>query len=537
MAKVQVISIQGTREIPLGEYNRIGRQPGNEIQILDRIVSKEHAVIFKKGEKYFIRDMGSLNGTYIRNERITEAQLNHLDTIMLGSTKIVFFEEDEEKQVSPEVMVGDEGAESYIQSKFDASAQDRFVSEAAIQDIEALRRDYEKLRIAYEIQKAIGVEMDLRRLLEKILGEAFNNLNADRGAILLFDEQGVLKPVVIKTRRQEANAEIRLSSTIINTVISQKVAVLSSDAMFDSRFQTSKSIMMEGIRSSMAVPIMRYGELLGMMYLDSKVATGSFTERDLQIFSTIASQAATFITNIQMAKKLEQEAITREKFSRLLSPNLVEQLISGELAVEKGGKKTEVTVLFADIRGFTPMTESTPPQQVVELLNDYFERMVEIIFQNEGTLDKFIGDEIMVIWGAPVAQPDHAYRAVITACEMQKELERMNHERETKGLFPIKVGIGICSGEAIAGYMGSTKKMEYTVIGDTVNVASRLCDLAAPMEILISDATYQMVKELIMVEPRNPIPIKGKREPMRTYRVIQPDEEKTVSFPTGGRFS
>jgi adenylate cyclase len=531
MAKVQVISIHGTRDIPLVEYNRIGRQPGNEIQILDRIVSKEHAVIFKKDNKFFIRDLNSLNGTYLRNERITEVPLQHLDTIMLGSTKIIYYEEEESADRHLEVKVGDEASESYIHSRFDASVQDRFVSEASIQDIASLRQDYEKLRVAYEIQKSIGSEMDMERLLAKILSEAFNHLRADRGAILLIDEDGVLRPKVLKTNREDTD-EIRLSSTIINSVISQKVAVLSSDAMVDSRFQTSKSIMMEGIRSSMAVPIMRYGELLGMMYLDSKVATGAFTERDLQIFSAIAAQTATFLTNIQMAKKLEQEAITREKFSRLLSPNLVDQLVSGKLEVAKGGRKMPVTVLFADIRGFTPLTERTPANEVVDILNEYFERMVEIIFRHEGTLDKFIGDEIMAVWGAPVAQPDHAVQAVLTAWEMQKDLDALNAERAAKGLFSIKVGVGLCSGEVIAGYMGSTKKMEYTVIGDTVNVAARLCSLAGPMDVIIAESTYALTHAFIQTEPLKPIQVKGKSEPMKTFRVLGPEDEVTISFPS-----
>lgn len=533
MAKVEVISIHGTRDITLLEYNRIGRQPGNEIQVLDRIVSKEHAIIFKKDDKFHIRDLNSLNGTYIRNERISEVVLQHLDTIMLGSTKIIFYEDEAESKIQPNVKVGDEAAESYIHSRFDASAQDRFISESNLQDINALRQDYEKLRVAYEIQKSIGSEMDMDRLLNKIINEAFNHLKADRGAILLIDDDGVLRPKAIKTNKQETE-EIRLSSTIINSVISQKVAILSSDAMVDSRFQTSKSIMMEGIRSSMAVPIMRYGELLGMMYLDSRVATGAFTERDLQIFSAISAQTATFLTNIQMAKKLEQEAITREKFSRLLSPKLVDQLVSGKLAVQRGGSTADTTILFADIRGFTPMTESRAPDEVVDILNDYFERMVEIIFKHEGTLDKFIGDEIMVIWGAPVAQSDHAVQAVLTAWEMQKELEMMNSERMAVGLFPIKVGIGICSGQVIAGYMGSTKKMEYTVIGDTVNVASRLCDTAGPMEIIIAESTYNLTLNYIVTEPLKPIRIKGKSEVMKVYNVIGPEEDITISFPTRG---
>jgi adenylate cyclase len=257
-----------------------------------------------------------------------------------------------------------------------------------------------------------------------------------------------------------------------------------------------------------------------MMYLDSKIATGAFSEKDLQIFTAIAMQAGALLENIRQARRLEQEAITREKFSRLLSPNLVEELVSGNLEVTKGGQYRPVTILFADIRGFTSLTERSEASEIVDMLNEYFERMVEIIFANMGTLDKFIGDEIMVLWGAPVTQEDHALRAVTTAWQMQRALEEFNLEREGEGKRPMKVGIGICSGECVVGYMGSTRKMEYTSIGDSVNTASRLCDLAAPMEIVIASSTFQAVRGKIKVEELAPTQVKGKADPLQIFRVV-----------------
>jgi adenylate cyclase len=518
MAKIEIITAQGqSTEHELGEYTTIGRHPDNELQLLDRIVSKEHAVIYRREGQYYYRDLGSLNGSYQNNQRISEVPLSHQDAVTLGSTKLVFVDEEEKVEVNIESTE----TESHIRAKMDMPTAGRFLPEDQMQDDWTLRSDYERLRIAYEIQHSIGGVMDVDVLLNEILDAAFNFLKADRGVILLFGEDGQLRPRVSKSLEgAEEEKEIGLSSTIINSVISDRTGVLSSDAMMDSRFKSSKSIMMQGIRSSMAVPIMCRGELLGMMYLDSKIATGAFSEKDLNIFSAIAQQAGALLDNIRQARKLEQEALTREKFSRLLSPNLVEELVSGSLEVTKGGMYRNVTILFADIRGFTSLTERSEASEIVEMLNEYFERMVEIIFSNEGTLDKFIGDEIMVLWGSPVAQEDHALRAVRTAWEMQRELDAYNVEREQKGQKPMMVGIGICSGDCVVGYMGSTRKMEYTSIGDPVNTASRLCDLAGPMEIVIAAPTYKAVASAVRVEEMPPTPVKGKAEPLQIFRVV-----------------
>ena len=224
-----------------------------------------------------------------------------------------------------------------------------------------LRRDYEKLRLAHELGASIGLEVNLELLLEQIIMKAFELIPADRGVILLM-EDGVPPPKIAKTRDGK-NEQIVLSKSILNEVVTNKASVLSSDATMDSRFSAAHSIIMQGIRSTMTVPLLHHDELLGIMHLDSMIATNAFTEKDLQIFGGIASQAAVAIHNSQLARKIEHEAKTRAQFQRLLSPNLVEQVVQGKLQLEKGGALSEVTLLFSDIRGFTSMSESRAPRR------------------------------------------------------------------------------------------------------------------------------------------------------------------------------
>ena len=212
--------------------------------------------------------------------------------------------------------------------------------------------------------------------------KAFELIPADRGVILLMEE-GVPRPRIARTR-DGRNEQIVLSRSILAEVVQQKTAVLSADASMDSRFSGAHSIILQGIRSTMTVPLVHHDELLGVMHLDSMVATGAFGEKDLQLFAGIASQAAVAIHNSLLARKIEHEAKTRAQFQRLLSPNLVEQVVAGKLQLEKGGALQEVTALFSDIRGFTAMSEKRAPQDIVRMLNEYFELMVDVHLQVPG---------------------------------------------------------------------------------------------------------------------------------------------------------
>jgi adenylate cyclase len=360
------------------------------------------------------------------------------------------------------------------------------------------------------------VNLDL--LLEKIIMKAFELIPADRGVILMMEE-GVPKPRIVRTRDNRSE-QIVLSRSILNEVVHHKTAVLSSDATMDSRFSGAHSIIMQGIRSTMTVPLIHHDDLLGLMHLDSMVATNAFGEKDLQIFAGIGQQAAVAIANSLLARKIEQEAKTRAQFQRLLSPNLVDQVVSGKLQLEKGGALSEVTMLFADIRGFTPMSEKRAPQEIVRMLNEYFELMVDVIFKHEGTLDKFVGDEIIALFGAPVPLPNAELKAVECALDMLRVLKEFNRMRVAEGQEEIKIGVGINTGQVVTGAIGSSRALQYTAIGDPVNTASRLCSFAKADQIILSEATFGKVQDRVAAVALPAVKVRGKSEELRIWNAF-----------------
>ena len=428
---------------------------------------------------------------------------------------------EEPREATQRFKIGETDAGHLIRAKVSVLAEKTFFAEELVEDEASLRRDYEKLRASYEVTCAIELGTSITALCNKILEVAFRLVPADRGVVLLHNDQGHLEPVSVRTGDDvDPNQEVVVSKTVLDTVVREKEAVLSHDASADARFQSAQSVIMQGIRSTMCVPLLHDDTVLGVMMLDSKLATHAFTEKDLALFETVASQAAVAVQNTLFAKRLEQEAVMRERFRRLLSPAIAEQVLSGHLEVKKGGELRETTVLFADIRGFTTISEAYEPQIVVDALNEYFERMVEIVFRYEGTLDKFIGDEMMVLFGSPVAHRDDPSRAVRAALEMQAALGAINERHAQRSLPPFEIGIGINTGEVVAGYIGSSQALEYTVIGDPVNTASRLCSLAKPGQTLVSEGTMAKLGGGFDLRELPAEQVKGKAQPIRVFELL-----------------
>lgn len=513
---------------------RLGRHPSQDIQILDRVVSKEHAVIEAREDGVYVWDAGSRNGTQ-RNGRTIDGteRLDDGDEIRIGSTTLTLIGEAVPEATAPDpnksdggktrVTILDDAMGSAIRKRLRETGNHHFLSAELIDDMEQLRRDYEKLRIANELNRAVALEFDLDRLLNRILEKAFEMFAADRGVILLLDgNSGELVPAATRARFEQmaAGGHIRISRTILREVIDEKTAVLSSDAQMDSRFGGAHSIIMAGIRSTMSVPLMYRERLLGVIHLDSQLAAGAFTEKDLGLLTGFASQAANAIEHSRLVERTKNEALAREQLGRLLPQHLVDDVMEGRIDVKRGGDTREATVLFADIRGFTAMSERYDAQAIVGMLNSYFEVMVDVIFRYGGTLDKFVGDEIMAVWGAPIAAEDHCSRAVMAAIEMQSALADFNRARQAAGDEPVLMGVGINSGEMVAGYMGSSKAMDYTVIGDTVNTGSRLCSAASPGDIIVSEAVIRVVHRDVRWERLEARSLKGKRDPVPLYRVL-----------------
>ena len=532
MAKLIIFAGDDPQECSLQAYNTLGRHPNNTVQVLDRIVSKEHAEIVKLPDGRFeLRDLGSLNGTFMDGERVDRRVLKDGDEITFGSTRVVYQENRETDRALDRVTIAPSMMESHIRQRLAPELDSEFWPEKEITDEQQLRRDYERLRIAQELGRAIGNELDLDTLLQKILDKAFELLPADRGVILLMGEDGKPVPRVVKHKHDSDPEEIILSNSIINEVIQGKQAVLSSDASIDSRFSGAHSIIMQGIRSTMCVPLLHSDEILGIMNLDSQIATNAFGEKDLRIFTGIATQAAIAIQNARLAHKIEFEARTRAQFERFFSPAMVQEMVEGRLQLDGVGEKRDTTILFADIRGFTAMTENVDAHETVALLNDYFEMMVEVLFQYNGTLDKYVGDEVMALFGVPIDNPDAAAAAVLCAVEMQRALVEFNLTREADGLPAVHAGIGVNTGETVYGAIGSSKALQYTVIGDAVNTASRLCSLAKPGEVICSESTMALVKGLVTAVELPKVRVKGKQGELTTFRITGlVDDSKPLEF-------
>src|SRR6186713_2103911 len=592
MARLLLATPEGQQVVDLRPQNSLGRHPSNSIQLLDKIVSKEHCLIEQRGETYVLRDLGSLNGTYINGQRVNgEQALNHGDDIALGATRARFDDESGRPVAAPppvaatpggwasaaapasaavptSAMQSPQGGYSYAphsqpgQSptvrqpgpgapqaqppaaaglglgpkqttamRVDVSDQARSIGtqiaatqkgflpyDQLVSNPDQLSADYERLRLSHELSREIALERDLPSMLNKILQTIFRFVKADRGVLFLMDSRRELVPGASQ-RRDGTDSPIPVSSTIMNHVIKERATVLTHDAAMDFAASKGRSMILNRISSAIVAPLLHNNEILGVLWLDSETLA-QFQPKDMEIVTAIAAQAAMFIEINILGKKVEIELVNRERFSRLLSPNIAQRVLSGELEVKKGGQLVgECTVFNSDIRGFTPLSEGSRPEALVDLLNEYFEQMVEVLFKYEGTLDKFMGDGIMALWGAPVGHPDDALRSVSCALEQMEALGKFNRMRIEAGSQPLAIGIGIHTGPLVAGYIGSSKALSYTVIGDTANTSARLCGVANSGQVLVSEATLAKLNGKFVFEELPPAHLKCKEKPFRVFDV------------------
>jgi adenylate cyclase len=341
----------------------------------------------------------------------------------------------------------------------------------------------------------------------------------DRVAIMVLDEKGELITKIAQDKRG-AEQSRAVPQSIAKQAVQDKAAILSDNAGEDTRFAQGASILMQQVRSAICVPLVKSTEeVIGALYLDNVSTTHRFSEEDLDYCIAFASIVGTAIEREQFAQQIQRELVVRSNFQRYFAPALAERIASSGEAMKLGGDKRRVAVLFSDIRGFTALSETMNPDDMAHLLTEYFTEMVECVFDNGGTLDKFIGDAVMAQWGAPLGAPTDPDKAMEAAIKMIRELDILNERWKAAGKPALQIGIGLNVGEAFAGNIGSERRMEYTVIGDTVNTASRLCSAAGPREILISDEFRRALAAPPSLTSMPPMELKGKSQPVPVYRV------------------
>ena len=489
----------------------LGRSPSCGVVLTGNGISARHAQVMVEGDRCRLVDLGSEGGTYLNGVRVAdETVLTAGDQIRLGEQVLRVRRSLEERVfLDAGKPMADDADGAVIRSVADLQQSLSVTLPAELAKANRILRSLSEL--AQALIAALPEEVP-RRVMDAV----FEHIPAERGFIMLRDQGGGLEPRVVKYRNPAEEARITISKTMVDRVVEDRVAILTSDAQADPRFSSRDSVRSHHIRSAMCVPLWKGDAVIGIIHVDTPVQTNSFTKADLELLSALANYAAVAIEQARLNERIRDERFARERLEKYFSPSVVTRILSEG---EKEVQELEASILFADIVSFTRLAEKMSPPAVAELLNDYLSFMAEAVFEQDGTVDKFVGDCIMAVFGAPYTQADHALRAVRVALEMRRRLAELNQARRPRP--PIEMRVGINSGRVVAGPIGSAKRKEITVLGDTVNIASRLESAVAwAGSIVVGERTYELVKDFFALRDLGPVALKGKKEGIKAYEVL-----------------
>src|SRR5437588_697699 len=506
----------------------IGRAPDNHVVLDDPRASRHHAHIKPNDDGSFMVIDGifvngqikrSANKVYVNGEQKFEHQLRDGDRVTIGASTLKFEQAKEERTADLSYDDKPLGHTQLLMSAKDVlntvlRQSDTSMAGGATRDkvLESLQRKENILSELYEMSKALGQGFDLDKIFKKATDIIFRSTPADRVIALLTEgavseqnaDDAKLFPIATRARDEKLEAHARkmtIGRTITRKVMKDKVALLSQDAAADEQFAGVDSIVSQGVRSTICAPLFTESGVHGALYADRLDPFSAFKPDDLELISAVAAQTAIAVENVRAHERLAREEVARANYSRFLPEYVVKQMLDNPESFKLGGVNQTITVLFADIRGFTRISEHASPEKIVHLLNKYFSAMTDIIFAHGGTLDKYLGDGLMALFGAPTATAKDAGNALSAAVAMQRRMLGINEELREEGFAEIGVGMGLHTGEATVGYMGSERRSEYTAIGDTVNTASRLESNAKGCQILISDAPARSSPSSYQLKP------------------------------------
>ena len=583
MPLLRIIDADGTHVHPLDEETvTIGRGPGNKIILKDLASSSRHAQVVKEGAGWRLEDRGSLNGTFINGAQVQKKQLVPGDRIQIGSTEIVFelgqapqlpdtrlaTPQRETAAAKPQAtagyatsflqsMVGDDvEASSAVVNPFmqslvidDESEPEEGGSRFAFlradggsieEDVQAMMFATQmrapgssgsallphkvgetladvKLRMIQRISEKLVRIFDPNQLMNEIMTIVIESTGADRGVLCLLDEKQL--PVPIAVHGLAEGEQVRISRTVLKRVSEERTGVLINQGSGSSS-HIYQSLQEMRVQSTLCVPLWTGDKIIGLLSLDSTKPERTFTQQELEVLMAIAHQAAMGIERGRLSQLVESERQVRSYLSKYLDNRIVERISqrgSGEDPLAPAERV--VTVMFSDIVSFTKISEGLDPATVGHFIREYLTAMTEIIFAHGGTIDKYIGDAVMALFGAPVPSDDSATCAIRAALDMRDRVREFKSPGER--VEQLRVRFGINTGLVVVGNLGSARRTEYTAIGDAVNVASRLQTFARPNEICIDEDTYAKTDGAFVVEEIGTVDVKNRAQPVAVYKVLR----------------
>jgi adenylate cyclase len=530
-------------ELKDGSTIHIGRAASNDITLPHSSISRSHALLEGERDTWVVKDQNSANGVLVNGVRIEHAELNSGDVIGLGDIKLRFENMTSGTVVaktSPELashltQILDQESVAKLLERSKTKPPSEWTDSRVDTDarIEYLKRENRLLTLLYQVSRALGDKTAVEDVTQCVLDLVLQIDGAERGYAMLLTEESLraapqtgasytFLPAILRYRQapKAATPQMALSRAIIQQVMESKGPLLVMDAKEDARFSGSHSMAISGMQSAMCAPLASRDRLFGLLYVDNLSKRGTFTQEDLEVFAVIAAQAGLVIDRVMAKSEVKRQGVQLSALERFLSPAISRKITAEAADIRLGGESQRITLLFADVRGFTTMAEKMKPREAVEVLNEFFARMTNVIFEHDGALDKYLGDGLMALFGAPLALQNDAEAAVRAAVNMQKSLVELN---KTSGKPPLNIGIGIHTGEAVVGFLGTERRMDYTAIGDTVNVASRLTSQAGPGQIVISNATHVRIGHEISCCPLSAMKLKGRDEPIEVHEVLWRD--------------
>ncbi len=382
-----------------------------------------------------------------------------------------------------------------------------------------LQQRVRELNVLYRMGKNVTAQLELEQLAPRVVDAAVTVTGAEEGMLVLREGEALLCRAARRAGEQAQAVCAPGSDPVIQRVV-QTGRPLALAPEQKEQLQARRS----GLPCvALAVPLIIKDRVLGALGVNSASDQRRvFTAHDQGLLSALADYAAIAIENannfsqLQAAKEREKQQI-RQLFERYVAPSVVDRVLERPEALRLGGKRQPISILFADIRGYSAFSERAEPEQVVELLNAYFQLAADVIMAREGTLDKFLGDGVMAFFNAPQPQEDHVRRSLDAAIALRDAVTAWNNRQGRPGLT---FGIGVHTGEAVVGNIGAARAMNYTVIGDAVNVAKRLQEQAAPGQILITDRVLTALGDSVRTRSLGTIQVKGRQQPVAVFEVL-----------------